>query len=106
MKKNNEQYPLILVFYLDRILMQEPQILKPFTDLINDTIAERDANIMALFMPTDDNERIECLNPLMATEEEKGRITKMLDEMTAEFSIGGDLNDEGSSVKPFKSDES
>lgn len=106
----NKQHPLILVFYLDRMMMQQPSILKAFSDFVNDTIAKRDANIMAFFIPTDDNERVECINPLIATEEEKGRISEMLDGMTKEFNLGGNLNItegdyEGSAIKPFKGDD-
>jgi len=85
---NDKNIPLILVFYLDRELMNNPQIIKPFADSVNDAIALRDANAMAFFLPTDGPERIECINPQLATSEEKSRITKLIDDISTNFDIG------------------
>jgi hypothetical protein len=84
--KNN--LPLVLVFYLNRELMSNAHIIKPFADAVNDSIADREANAMAFFLPTDGLERIECINPLIATKKEKSRISKMIDEIEKNFDIG------------------
>jgi len=87
-KDMNDNLPLVLVFYLDRELMSSPQIIRPFADSVNDAIAERNANAMAFFLPTDGAERIECLNPKLATPEEKSRISTMITEIEKSFDIG------------------
>lgn len=85
---NKKEYPLILVFYLDRALMQESEIMEAFAASVNDAIALREANAMAFFLPTDDKERIECVNPLIATDEEKNKIGDLIDKVSKQFDIG------------------
>ena len=55
-------YPLILVFYLDREMMMNPDIIQPFADSVNDALSQREANAMAFFLPTDGEERVECIS--------------------------------------------
>ena len=88
-KDSNEQ-PLVLVFYLDSELMGNPEIITPFVDAVNQSIADREANMMAFFLPTNGQERIECINPLLATPEENNRITQLIDEISTSFDIGQD----------------
>jgi len=68
--------------------MEERDIMSAFANSVNQAIADREANAMAFFIPTDDKERIECINPLLATDEEKGRISKLIDEISKTFDIG------------------
>jgi hypothetical protein len=81
-------YPLILVFYLDRGLMANPDIMGPFSDHINNVIAQRGANIMSFFMPTDGEERIECINPLTVSPTKMSEINAMVEQIAAQFDIG------------------
>ena len=37
-------YPLILVFYLDREVMMQGEIIRAFADSVNNAIAQREAN--------------------------------------------------------------
>ena len=52
-----ENYPLIIVFYLDAEMMKVPEIIKPFADSVNTMLAHKDANAMAFFIPTKGEER-------------------------------------------------
>ena len=81
-------YPLIIVFYLDRELMRNKDIMLPFTESINNTIAIREANAMAFFMPTDKEERIEVLNPLTVPEDKMEEVNKIIEDLKANFDIG------------------
>lgn len=92
-KKEINNLPLVLVFYLDRELMSNAQIINPFAEAVNDAIALRDANAMAFFLPTDGPERIDCINPQLATSEEKSRISKMIMEIENSFDIGQGADD-------------
>jgi len=105
----SKEQPVVLVFYLDRALMSSGEIIQPFVEAVNQSIAEREANMMAFFLPTDGQERVECINPLLATPDEKTRITEMIDEISKSFDIGQGADEsyddyEGSAVKPFKND--
>lgn len=88
MKENNNEYPLVLIFYLDRELMKQNDIINDFSKAVNADIIRRKVNIMAYFIPTDDNERVECINPLIATDEEKVTIKKLIDDISKSFDIG------------------
>lgn len=88
----NENYPLILVFYLDAELMKNVDIMKPFAESVNDAIAKRNANAMAFFLPTKGEERIECINPVMVKEPDMQKISKMVNDIKEAFSIGIDLD--------------
>lgn len=93
MSENNE-HPLILVFYLDRDMMNNPQIIQPFADSVNNILAQKDANAMAFFLPTDDKERIECINPKQVEPAEMDRINTIIADLVENFDMGNNLNEE------------
>jgi len=92
-KKDKSEYPIVLVFYLNRELMSNGEIIQPFVEAVNQSIAEREANMMAFFLPTDGQERIDCINPLLATPDEKTRISELIDEISKSFDIGQGADD-------------
>lgn len=86
-------YPLMLVFYLDREMMANEEIMQIMAQQVNDAIAERQANAMAFFLPTDGEERIECINPIQIEETEMSRINKIVEDLTKNFDIGQGADD-------------
>lgn len=80
-------YPLVLVFYMDRELMAS-EVMGHIATSINDAISLRDANAMAFFVPTDGEERIECVNPVMVKEADMKAINKIIEDLTNNFDIG------------------
>jgi hypothetical protein len=82
-----KNYPLILVFYLERDLMENPKIMKPYADMVNDVILVKDANIIAFFLPTDGEERIEALNPQQIQPVDQDKITKIIEDIRTNFDI-------------------
>jgi hypothetical protein len=95
MSEINKQHPLILVFYLDRALMSNPEIIGPFAEHVNQTIALREANAMAFFLPTDGEERIECINPVQIEPAKMDKIMKMVDHIAENFLDIGQGADDG-----------
>ena len=85
--ENNKQYPLMLVFYMDRELMGT-EMMGNIAMGINDAIVQKDANAMAFFVPTDGEERIECINPMMVQEAEMSKINKIVEDIKKGFDIG------------------
>lgn len=81
-------YPLILVFYLDREMMTNREIIVPFTESVNNALAIREANAMAFFLPTDGPERIECINPLTVPDEKIEEVNKIIEDLKKNFDIG------------------
>lgn len=94
--------PLILVFYLNREMMMNGDIIKPFAESVNDVIAQRNANAMAFFIPTDGEEKIDCINPVQLSEPDMGKIYGMIDDIKKNFDIGQGadegVNDESNDV--------
>jgi hypothetical protein len=80
-------YPLVLVFYMDRELMSSP-VMGQIAESINNAIAQREANAMAFFVPTDGEERIECINPMQVEPADMERINKIVEDLTKNFDIG------------------
>lgn len=95
MSEINKSYPLILVFYLDRGLMENRQIMGEFAAHVNDMIALREANAMAFFIPTDGEERIECINPVQIEPAKMEKIMKMVDNIAENFLDIGNGADKG-----------
>ena len=81
-------YPLILVFYLDREVMMQGDIIKSFADSVNNAIAQREANCMAFFLPTDGEERVECITPVMMHEADMEKVNQMIQDLAKNFDIG------------------
>lgn len=86
MERNNDT--IFLVFYLDRDLMQNKEIMGHFANHIDQQLAVREANAMAFFIPTDGEERIECINPVMLEKPEMERINKIIEDLEKNFDMG------------------
>ena len=85
-------HPLVLVFYLDVELLSNREIAQPFIDMVNDTITVKDLNVLAFFLPTRGEEKIECINPVIISEPDMAKVTKMIEDIKEQFSIGVDIN--------------
>jgi len=85
MKLSEENFPLILVMYLDRDMMTNKPLIKAFSDNLNKIIEQKDANIITLFMPTDGEEKVECVNPRTIDVEGNDELIKMLSEIKSNF---------------------
>ena len=94
MSKPSKEHPLILVCYIDKYTFRESEIMAQMTESFNTVLADKEANAIAFFVPTDDNERIECINPTLTTDDQSNRINSMIDEISKSFDIGqgGDNN--------------
>ncbi len=91
-------HPLILVFYLDAEMMQNPQIIQPFAESVNYMIEQKNANMMAFFLPTKGEERLECINPVMLSEPDMEKLQKMIKDIQEQFSVGVDMDIMGEEI--------
>lgn len=80
-----KETPLIIVFYLDSEMMQNPSIIKPFTESINDMLIQKNANALAFFLPTKGEERVEVLNPVQLKEEDLTKVYEVVDDIKKHF---------------------
>ena len=98
------QYPLILVFYLDAEMMKIKEIIQPFAESVNHMLAEKNSNAMAFFIPTKGEERVECINPSIIAEADMAKINQMVEDIKEQFSIDADIDIEDEEIenKPCK----
>ncbi len=83
-----KEHPLILVFYLDREVMTNKEIIIPFTESVDNLIKKKDLNILVFFMPTDGDEKIECLNPKLLSESQMTNVDKIIQDLSKNFDVG------------------
>ncbi len=74
-------------------MMMNPDIIQPFAESVNDALSQRKANALAFFLPTDGEERVECINPVQVEETEMSRINKIIEDITNNFDIGNGADD-------------
>ena len=74
----NKDTPLILVFYLDREMMSNKDIIVPFSESVDRLLVERKVNAIAFFLPAGEgeSERIDCINPVYIQDDQKAKVDK------------------------------
>ena len=92
-----KETPLILVFYIEESEMSEN--IKPFVNSINDIITQKEANIIALFLSTKGESRVECVNPSIIAEADMVKINQMVEDIKTSFAIGMDIELETEEVE-------
>jgi hypothetical protein len=92
-------HPLILVFYLDAEMMQNREIIQPFAESVNYMIEQKNANMMAFFLPTTGEERLECINPVTLSEPDMEKVQQMIKDIQEQFSVGIDLDIENEEIE-------
>jgi hypothetical protein len=92
-------HPLILVFYLDAEMMQNREIIQPFAESVNYMIEQKNANMMAFFLPTTGEERLECINPVTLSEPDMEKVQQMIKDIQEQFSVGIDLDIEDEEIE-------
>ena len=84
---NKKEHPLILVFYIDREMIMNKEVMGSFVNSVDMVIKQKNDNIRAFFMPTDKEERLECINPILATDEQNKKIDKLIKELETQFDV-------------------
>jgi len=87
MEKIEKGYPLIIVFYLDKDMMRQADIIKPFAEAVNQMLAYKEANALAFFIPTEGEERVECINPVIIKEADMEAINKIVEDIKKNFMV-------------------
>lgn len=81
--------PLILVFYLDRGLWQDRQMVATYGENVKKYFDSAGDNVRLFFLPTDNEERIECINPIYITDgKEMEKLNKLTDQLENLFQVG------------------
>ena len=80
---------LILVFYLDQSNFVQQDLLKAYSENVKRYFDENGDNVRLFFVPTNGQEKIECINPVYLTDRSEidklNDLTSKLEEM---FQVG------------------
>jgi len=79
-------YPLITVFYIDKSYL-DSDFLSSYSTMVNNLIIEKNANMLAFFVPTDGESRIECINPTVVSKSDMSKINKIIEDIKVNFSV-------------------
>ena len=82
-----KQHPLIIVFYLNADMMKQTNIIRPFAESVNQLLAQKQANALAFFIPTQGEERVECINPVVLEQPDMDKIYKIVEDLTKSFDM-------------------
>jgi hypothetical protein len=90
--------PLILVFYLSRDLWSDREMVSAYGENVKKYFDSTGDDIRLFFLPTDYEERIECINPVYITDQkDMEKLNKLTDELETLFQVGTDsILDDGS----------
>ncbi len=84
---SNCNHPIVLAFYLNREMLVNTELTSEYVKSVNDLIATKEYNVMAFFMPTDGEDRLECLNPIVMTDELKAEVYPIIEDIKKSFDI-------------------
>lgn len=80
--------PLILVFYLYPEVFQDKEILKQYSTSLKTYFDEQNDDVRLIFLPTQKEERVECVNPVnIDKKDELNKLDKLISEVKEKFDI-------------------
>jgi hypothetical protein len=88
-KSQNLNYtPLILVFYLDRNLWTNHEMLASYGENVKRYLENNGDEVRIFFLPTDDKEEIKCINPVHIGDTDMEKIYQLIEDISEKFQIG------------------
>jgi len=87
--QNRDYTPLILVFYLERSLFAEREMIATYGENVRQYLESRGDDVRLFFLPTDNEEKIVCVNPVYIDEQEDfDRLNDLIEDLTKKFDVG------------------
>ncbi len=89
-KLQNRNYsPLILVFYLQSELFKNRETISMYGETVREYLENKGDDVRLFFLPTEEQEKIECINPVYFDgENEFDKINDLLEDISNKFQIG------------------
>ncbi len=83
--------PLFLVFYLNRDLFANKQLVAAYGENVKKYLEDKGDNVRLFFIPTDSEEKIVCINPLYIEDEnEYKKIDTLIRNLEERFDVSSD----------------
>jgi len=84
-----EYTPLILVFYLDKNLFSNREMIATYGENVRQYLENKGDDVRLFFLPTEGEEKISCINPVYIDEQEDfDRLQDLIEDLTNKFQIG------------------
>lgn len=89
---STKKEPLILVFYIYRDVLSQKEIREEYFNGVKKHFEDIKVKATFFFLPTDTEERIECINPrLVEDKEEVEKLKRILSEVQKKFDVGSEI---------------
>jgi len=86
--EEEDNKPLFLVFYLDKELFKQKELVSSYGANVKKYLDEKGDNVRLFFMPTENNEKIVCINPLyISDEKEFEKLNTLIGELEEKFQL-------------------
>jgi len=89
-KVQNRTYsPLILVFYLQKDLFLNREMIATYGENVKQYLENRGDDVRLFFLPTEEQENIVCVNPVYIEDQnEFDKLNDLIEDLTNKFQVG------------------
>lgn len=89
-KSQNSNYtPLILVFYLQRDLFGNREMIETYGESVRKYLEDKGDDVRLFFLPTDEKEEIKCINPVhIEGDDELNKLNDIIEDISNKFQVG------------------
>ena len=87
--QNRTYSPLILVFYLQKDLFTNREMIATYGENVKQYLENRGDDVRLFFLPTEEQEKIVCVNPVYIEDQnEFGKLNDLIEDLTNKFQVG------------------
>ena len=87
--QNREYTPLILVFYLEKSLFTNTDMIRSYGENVREYLESKGDDVRLFFMPTDGKEEIKCINPVYIDEvSDIEKLNDLISDLENKFQVG------------------
>jgi hypothetical protein len=87
--QNRDYTPLILVFYLERSLFSNTDMIRTYGENVKSYLESRGDDVRIFFMPTEGKEEIKCINPVYIDEvSDIEKLNDLVSDLENKFQVG------------------
>lgn len=87
--QNRTYSPLILVFYLQKDLFTNREMIATYGENVKQYLENRGDDVRLFFLPTEEQEKIVCVNPVYIEEQnEFDKLNDLIEDLTNKFQVG------------------
>lgn len=87
--QNREYTPLILVFYLEKSLFTNTDMIRSYGENVREYLESKGDDVRLFFMPTEGKEEIKCINPVYIDEvSDIEKLNDLISDLENKFQVG------------------